>query len=293
MKILVTGTKGQVSRCLQARAAECEEITLIAVGRPDLDLLKPDTIDRTIRLHKPDIVISAAAYTAVDQAEDEPAIAFAVNGAGAGAVAAAANAIGAPIIHLSTDYVFSGEAGRPYREDDVPDPINVYGASKLAGERAVAAANSRHVILRTAWVYSPFGRNLYTTMLKLAETQDEIAVVNDQFGNPTSAFALADVILRVSRQLLETEDPSHYGVFHAAGREEMSWAGFAERIMEDSKARSEPYATIKPVTTMERPMRARRPRDGRLEGERIVGVFEIEVTEGEILLPEVNRSQLD
>ncbi|MCR9135656.1 MAG: dTDP-4-dehydrorhamnose reductase [Alphaproteobacteria bacterium] len=268
MKILVTGTKGQVSQCLQARATDHDDVDLVAIGRPALDLLKPNTIDQTIRFHRPDIVVSAAAYTAVDRAEDEPEIAFAVNGAGAGAVAAAAKAIGAPVIHLSTDHVFSGKAGRPYREDDVPDPINVYGASKLAGERAVAAANKRHVILRTAWVYSPFGRNFYTTILKLSETQNEIAVVCDQLGNPTSAFALADFILQVSRQLLGKEDASHYGVFHAAGSEAMSWADFAERIMEESRARTGPFAAIRLVTTTERPTKAKRPPDARLVGKR-------------------------
>lgn len=277
MKILVTGTKGQVSRCLQARATNRDDIELIAVGRPDLDLVKPETIHQTIGFHKPDIVVSAAAYTAVDRAEDEPDTAFAVNGAGAGAVAAAANTVGASIIQLSTDYVFSGDAGRPYREDDAPDPINVYGASKLAGERAVAAANARHVILRTAWLYSSFGRNFYTTMLKLAETQDEIAVVCDQWGNPTSAFDLADAILHVSRRVLDPDNSANVGIFHAAGREAISWAGFAERIMAASKARSGPYATIRPVGSAERPTKARRPLDARLEGERFGSVFRFEM----------------
>lgn len=273
MKILVTGTKGQVSRCLQERVADVAGIDLLALGRPELDLLKPDTIVETIDSYEPDIVVSAAAYTAVDQAEDEPDIAFAANETGAGAVAAAARAVGAPVIHLSTDYVFSGTSDRPYVEDDTPDPINVYGASKLAGERAVAASNERHVILRTAWVYSPFGENFYTTLLKLAETQDEISVVCDQWGNPTSAFDLADAILHVSRRLIASKYAPHYGIFHLTGGEAVNWSGFAERIMELSRRRCGPYAKIRKIGSTDGGTSAKRPENSRLQSSKFASVY--------------------
>jgi nucleoside-diphosphate-sugar epimerase len=164
VKVLVTGRDGQVARSLAERAAADPGIEMVSAGRPQLDLLHPETVRSSILAAKPDVVVSAAAYTAVDLAEDEPQQAFAVNAKGAGAVAAAAAEAGAAVIHLSTDYVFSGDKPGEYAETDATDPRNVYGRSKLEGERAVAAANPRHVILRTAWVYSPFGRNYVKTM---------------------------------------------------------------------------------------------------------------------------------
>ncbi|WP_136660992.1 dTDP-4-dehydrorhamnose reductase [Nitratireductor sp. XY-223] len=271
MKLLVTGTKGQVSRCLQDRAAVRDDVELIAVGRPELDLLKPEGIGRIVEAHAPDVVVSAAAYTDVDGAEDEADIAFAVNETGAGAVAAAAKAIDAPVIHLSTDYVFSGDLDRPYTEDDEPDPQTVYGASKLAGEKAVAAANPRHVILRTAWVYSPYGKNFRNTMLKLAETRDEIAVVDDQIGNPTSAYEIADAILDISGRLLGSGDPSCYGVFHLASPDSMSWADFAEKIMDASRAAGGPFATIRRILSVKYQTKAARPKDSRLSVQKLRG----------------------
>ena len=196
MRILVTGRQGQVVSSLIEAAAGRPRLEIIAAGRPELDLADPASVHAAIQAARPDIVVSAAAYTAVDQAEDEPEIAAAINERGAGAVAAAAAGIGAPVIHLSTDYVFSGGGERPYREDDPAAPIGVYGATKLAGERAVAAANPRHLILRTAWVYSVYGKNFVKTMLRLAADRDSLSVVADQWGNPTSAHDIADAIRR-------------------------------------------------------------------------------------------------
>lgn len=272
MKILVTGTKGQVSRCLQERAAGREDVEVIAVGRPELDLLKPETIGEIIAAHGPDVVVSAAAYTAVDQAEDEPDIAFAVNEIGASAVAAAARKVGAPVIHMSTDYVFSGELDRPYTEDDAPEPKSVYGASKLAGEYAVAAAHDRHIVLRTAWVYSPYGKNFVITLLKLAEMREEISVVDDQWGNPTSAFDIADAILLISKQLFAKGKPPDYGVFHLAGQRSVSWADFAREIMRTSKKLNGPYANIMPIATADYPTRANRPPNSTLRTNKIESI---------------------
>jgi dTDP-4-dehydrorhamnose reductase len=182
LRILVTGREGQVARSLIERSAALPDIELVAVGRPGLDLADPRSVMASIAAARPDIVVSAAAYTAVDRAEDEPDLAYAINAEGAGAVAAAAAHVGASVIHLSTDYVFSGEAEIPYVETDATDPQSVYGRTKLAGERAVAAANPHHVILRTAWVYSPFGANFVKTMLRLAAERDAVSVVADQWA---------------------------------------------------------------------------------------------------------------
>ncbi|RUV09947.1 dTDP-4-dehydrorhamnose reductase, partial [Mesorhizobium sp. M7A.T.Ca.TU.009.01.3.1] len=194
MRLVVTGRDGQVAASLLEAGQAAAGVEVIAIGRPQLDLARPDTVIEAIAAAKPDIVVSAAAYTAVDQAEDEPDLAFAVNAAGAGEVAQAASRLGVPVIHLSTDYVFDGTKDAAYVETDATAPRSVYGASKLAGEQAVASANPRHLILRTAWVYSPFGKNFVKTMLRLAADRDEIAVVADQWGNPTSALDIADAI---------------------------------------------------------------------------------------------------
>lgn len=174
MKVLVTGREGQVVRALLERGADVPGLELIAVGRPELDLAEPGNATEVVRRITPDVVVSAAAYTAVDQAEDEPELANRVNGEAPGELAAAAREIGAPIIHLSTDYVFGSKA-EPYREDDPVGPIGAYGRSKLLGEERVRAENPDHLILRTAWVYSPWGKNFVKTMLALARDRDEMA----------------------------------------------------------------------------------------------------------------------
>ncbi|RVJ30245.1 SDR family oxidoreductase, partial [Sinorhizobium medicae] len=177
MRIVVTGCKGQLARSLLEQARGLPGTEVILIGRPQLDLTDPPTILAAIEPHRPDLVVSAAAFTAVDQAEGEPETAFAVNAFGAEAVAGAAASLGAPVLHVSTDYVFDGSKHGSYAEDDMPAPFSVYGASKLAGELAVAEANPRHVILRTGWVYSPFGKNFIKTILRLAGEHEEIAVV--------------------------------------------------------------------------------------------------------------------
>jgi len=270
MRIFVTGREGQVARSLAETAAPGVE--MVFAGRPDFDLEVPDTVFSAIRTARPDVVVSAAAYTSVDQAEDEPERAFAVNAAGAGAVAAAAAAVGAAVIHLSTDYVFSGEKQGEYDESDGTGPRSVYGQSKLAGEHAVAAANPRHVILRTAWVYSPFGRNFVKTMLALAATRDSIRVVVDQWGNPTSAADIANGILRVARAL-PADDSSQYGIFHLAGLGSTNWSGFARHVFAESRKRGGPFAEVEEIGTQDFPTRARRPTNSRLSCAKLEHVF--------------------
>jgi dTDP-4-dehydrorhamnose reductase len=273
VKVLVTGREGQVARCLASRGGEQGDFDLVFAARPELDLARSETIVSLIQSVRPDIVVSAAAYTAVDQAEDERDLAFAVNGAGAGEVARAAASVGAPVIHLSTDYVFNGLLNRPYREDDPTGPQGVYGASKLAGEEAVAAANPEAVILRTAWVYSPFGRNFVKTMLRLAGDKDEIAVVSDQWGSPTSALDIADGILHVVRRLADERSPERFGIFHLAGTGTTNWSGFAERVMITSAENGGPRAAIRPIFTSEFQTKARRPANSRLCTEKFAQVY--------------------
>lgn len=235
-------------------------IELIAVGRPDLDLTDHTSVIDRITAENPEIVISTAAYTAVDRAEDEPDLARAVNVTGAASVAEAADRIGAAIIHLSTDYVFSGTDPHPYAEDSRTGPATVYGLTKLEGERAVSRINARHLIIRTSWVYSPFGTNFLRTMLSLARQRDEIRVVADQWGRPTSALDLADSLLAIAPTLRE----DGFGTCHLAGGGEANWSGFARHILSVSRALGGPFANIVDISTADLGARARRPGNSRL-----------------------------
>ena len=271
IRIAVTGREGQVVQSLLERASH-HGVAVVAVGRPALDLARPETVLPALRDAAPDLVVSAAAYTAVDKAESEPELAEAINGAGAGGVAAAAATLGVPVVHLSTDYVFDGALDRPYREDDPTGPIGAYGRSKLSGERAVAAANPDHAILRTAWVYSPFGANFVKTMLRVAATRDELTVVADQQGCPTAALDIADAVIAVGRNLLASRDERLRGVFHMTGAGATNWAEFARTIFEISARRGGPEARVRPITTAEYPTPARRPANSRLDGTKLTQV---------------------
>jgi dTDP-4-dehydrorhamnose reductase len=273
MKIVVTGREGQVVRSLVERASLHPEITLLTLGRPDFDLAQPDTVFDAIATAKPDLVVSAAAYTAVDQAEDEPELAHAINATGAGTVAAAAARAGAPVVHLSTDYVFAGEGDTPYAEDDPTGPHGVYGQTKLAGEALVAQANGKHLILRTAWVYSPFGKNFIKTMLHLAANRDSLSVVSDQWGNPTSAIDIADGILHAANRLRTDPQFDAFGVYHLAGTGSTNWSTFARAIFQASRDEQGPFAEVKDILTSEYPTKARRPLNSRLNTEKFHAVF--------------------
>ncbi|TPJ08990.1 dTDP-4-dehydrorhamnose reductase [Mesorhizobium sp. B2-7-3] len=273
MRLLVTGRDGQVAASLLAAGQARAGVEVVAIGRPELDLAWPDTIIDAIAGAKPDIVVSAAAYTAVDQAEDEPDLAFAVNATGAGKVAEAAARLGVPVIHLSTDYVFDGTKADAYIESDPTAPLGVYGASKLAGEQAVASANPRHLILRTAWVYSPFGKNFVKTMLRLAADRDEISVVSDQWGNPTSALDVADAILHAATMLHRNKDFAGFGICHLAGSGETNWSGFAGHILDTSLKFGGPWARVRDITTMDYPTKARRPVNSRLSSAKFGAAF--------------------
>lgn len=287
MRLLVTGREGQLARALAERGPAAG-VEILTVARPQLDLAgPPEEIIETIKQNQPEVIVSAAAYTAVDRAESEPERAFAVNERGAGAVARAAARLGVPLIHISTDYVFDGTKSAPYREEDETGPSGIYGASKLAGERAVSAEQPDSAILRTAWVYSPWGANFVKTMLRLAAERHEISVVADQRGNPTSAIDIADGVLAVARNLTGERDPRQRGTFHITAAGEASWAEFAEAIFAASAREGGPTATVKPITTSAYPTAARRPSNSRLENSRLQAVHGVILPDWSSSLQEV------
>ena len=268
MRMTVTGQSGQVVLSMLERAPQ--GVTVTALGRPSLDLEQLGSIGPAIAATRPDVVVNAAAFTAVDLAESEEAAAQTVNGAAAGEVARAAARLGVPVIQISTDYVFDGSLDRPYREGDPVGPISAYGRSKLAGEEAVAAATPNHAILRTAWVYSPFGKNFVRTMLRLAETRDEVGVVADQVGSPTSALDAADAIFTVARNLVERPNEATLrGVFHMGAQGEAVWADVAEAIFAERERLGGMPVRVKRIATTDYPTPARRPANSRLDSSRL------------------------
>lgn len=269
MKIAVTGTSGQMVTSLVEAAAAMPDIQLVAVGRPDLDLANPSSVRQAILDVKPDVVVSAAAYTMVDRAEDERNLAYAINVVGAAAVAEVAATLRVPIIHLSTNYVFSGDEPYPYDEEDEAEPKTVYGYTKLRGERAVASVNPRHIILRTSWLYSPFGHNFVRTILRIAAERQRIVVVSDQWGNPTSALDLADAIL-----LVATHPTRHHtGIFNVAGAGETNWSGFAKYIFEVSRTHGGPFAEVQEIASADYRTRAKRPSNSCLSTDKFDRIF--------------------
>lgn len=270
MKALVIGARGQVAEALRERGGA----EVAAFGRPDVDLANPSTFQAALDSGKWDVVVNAAAYTAVDRAETEEETANAINGNGAGEAARLANERGLPFIHLSTDYVFDGRLDRPYREDDPVNPLGAYGRSKLLGERQVARAAARSTILRTSWVYSPFGSNFVKTMLRLGASNGTVRVVDDQIGSPTSALDMADALLNVARQRLERpDDAGLHGVFHMTGAGEGSWADFAEEIFASAERLGRSPVSVRRITTAEYPTPAARPRNSRLNNDKFAQAF--------------------
>lgn len=267
MRMLVAGREGQLARALRAQAGP--DLEVIALGRPDLDLARPESLAAGVARARPDIVVNAAAYTMVDKAETEEALATTINGAAAGALAVASAQLGVPVVQISTDYVFDGTKSTPYVESDPLAPLNAYGRSKLAGERAVAAANPRHAILRTSWVYDGEGRNFLKTMLRLAETRDEIGVVADQIGAPSYAPDIAEAAVAVARHLVADGDARRAGVFHMSGAGETSWAGFAQEIFRLSAEAGGPSAVVRAIATADYPTPALRPVNSRLNCDRL------------------------
>ena len=259
MRVLVLGRSGQVAQSLAERAAEWPDLTLVCAGRPELDLAESGSAERLIRAFVPDLVINAAAYTAVDQAEDEPETAFRINAEAAGEAAAAARAQGAGLIHLSTDYVFDGRASEPYREDSPANPLSAYGRSKLAGEERARAVHPDALVLRTSWVFSPFGRNFVKSMVAAVKEHDVLTVVDDQHGSPTSALELAGAILAIADRWSRGETGGRGQTYHLAGAGAASWFELAVEAMNERRSLGQPAAEVQPICTSDWPTRATRP----------------------------------
>jgi len=300
-RILLTGRNGQVGfellRCL-AGAGQ-----VMAVGREEMDLSKPDSIIRTVRELRPGLIVNAAAYTAVDQAESEPERALAINGVAPGILAEEAKRAGAALIHYSTDYVFDGAKGAPYTEEDTPRPINVYGSTKLAGEQAIQAVDLPHLILRTSWVYGMRGKNFLLTMLRLAKERDALRIVDDQFGAPTWSRAIAEATGGILKHLrhgqpgfLET-CAAQRGIYNLSAGGQTSWHGFAAAIFAHAagaQAGESDFAparvpVLKAITTEQYPLPAKRPRNSVLSNAKLQRAFGFVMPDWETSLAECLR----
>jgi dTDP-4-dehydrorhamnose reductase len=276
MRLLIAGWQGQVARALVEAAPACPDVKACAVGRAALDICEARSIERALSQIEPSIVINSAAYTAVDKAESDTERAFALNRDGARLLAEAAARRGIPIIHLSTDYVYDGHKSEPYLEDDTPEPTTVYGRSKLEGEHAVREANPRHLILRTAWVFSPTGKNFVKTMLGLAGERKAVRVVDDQHGNPTYAPHLVVAILELARQLSTRKgegEAGPWGVYHAAGTGTTTWRGLAEEVFRRSAELGGPAAAVEPIASADYPTPAQRPANSQLDCSKLERTF--------------------
>jgi dTDP-4-dehydrorhamnose reductase len=272
LKIAVVGRSGQLARAL-AEAAVASGVSASFVGRPDVDIASPSSVDVLAGLFSGcDAVINAAAYTAVDKAETDLPAALAVNAAGVAHVARAAVEAGAALVHVSTDYVFPGTLDRPYREDDKVFPLGAYGLSKLLGEQAAMLLHPRAVVLRTAWVYGPFGGNFVATMLRLGETRSEVGVVGDQFGAPTNACDLAEAAIEVARRL-STDSAAPLGCFHATGAGEASWADLAAATFAAAERHWRARVSVRRIPTSDYPTPARRPANSRLDNTKFREAF--------------------
>ncbi|WP_428249921.1 dTDP-4-dehydrorhamnose reductase [Ferrovibrio sp.] len=269
---LVAGALGQVGQELRRHVGSRDAVF---VDRATLDIGDAAAVTRCIATLKPRVVLNAAAYTAVDKAESEPELAHQINSLAPGYLARACAEAGAALLHLSTDYVFDGNGTQPWREDDPVAPLSVYGASKLGGEIAVRTLLNRHVILRTAWVVSPFRGNFVKTMLRLAAERDELRVVADQFGGPTMAADIAAACWRIADRIAASPEPAHFGTFHFAGQPHVSWHDFACAIIAESARHGGRQPRVTAITTAEYPLPAPRPANSRLDGaklERVHGI---------------------
>ncbi|WP_076542410.1 dTDP-4-dehydrorhamnose reductase [Shewanella sp. UCD-KL21] len=275
MKLLIVGKNGQVGRCLVDQINTIADITLLALDREQLDITDAVEVNKIVWDFKPDIIINAAAYTAVDKAEEEQSLAYSINRDGPYNLAMAANESNAVIIHISTDYVFSGEIYGSYVESDKTDPQGEYGRSKLAGEQAVSKSCDSHIILRTAWVFGEYGNNFVKTMLRLGKSRNTLSVVSDQFGAPTYSGDIAKAIIQISRSIFSGN--RSFGIYHYSGYPYVNWFQFADEIFKASFKQGliEHNVKLTPIETKDYPTAAKRPNNSKLNCEKIYKDFKI------------------
>jgi dTDP-4-dehydrorhamnose reductase len=281
-KILLLGPDGQVGWELQRSLAPLGEIRIL--GRAQVDLEKPNLLRACVQECAPDVIVNAAAYTAVDRAESEPDVAMRVNGDAVRVLAEEAEKSGALLVHYSTDYVFDGTSAGPYSEEDEPNPLSVYGRTKLYGERAIQATGCKHLIFRTSWIYGLHGGNFAKTMLRLAKEREELKVVDDQVGAPTSAELIADVTalcLGFVTRRLQQETFKAYGIYHVTASGHTSWHGYAKFLVETAVALGTqlrlPVENIYPISSLEYPSQAKRPGNSRLATDKLKAVFALDM----------------
>jgi dTDP-4-dehydrorhamnose reductase len=288
-RVLITGADGQVGRALLKRFDGSAEV--IACNRTSLDLANAERIRDKVREVAPDIIVNAGAYTAVDRAESEQDLAFAINGRAPGILAEEAQRASALLIHYSTDYVFNGTKTRPWVEDDATDPLSVYGASKLAGEDAIRSVGGRYLIFRTSWVYAPEGKNFVLTMLRLGHERDSLNVVDDQVGAPTSAAELARATYAIAIEIGERKfgaDRSWAGTYHMTCSGRVSWCGFARAIFERAPALiGGKTPKVNPIATSAYPTPAKRPRNSVLSNKKLKHTFGVQMAPWKLALDEV------
>lgn len=280
MKLLILGSNGQVGHCL-VEQAESKGIDFNSTNSSLLDITDYQKVRQTVESVKPTIVINATAYTNVEKAEDEPEKAFEVNSDSVGNLARICSQKNIPLIHISTDYVFDGTKEGYYQETDSVNPINAYGKSKLAGEKAVAKNTDKYVILRTSWVFGRHGKNFVKTMLNLFMSRDELTIVNDQIGGPTFAGDIASAILRITEVLDKTPNFTEWGIFNFSGKEDVSWYKFAKCIYESSRKKRliTKDVSIKPISASMFKTKAVRPQNSKLDLSRIQNVFNISASD--------------
>ena len=277
-KVLVTGAKGQVGAELVKFVPA--GFIVIGLGSDQLDITDKEQVSAAVYLHQPDLIINAAAYTAVDKAESDSEKAFAINEQGVAWLAQAAKYAGIPLFHISTDYVFDGQATIPYKETDPVSPQSVYGASKLAGEQALSIAHSKHIILRTSWVFGAEGNNFVKTMLRLAKERDELAVVADQYGCPTSAVSIAQVLWQLAG-VYQEQGALPWGIYNFSNTPACTWHEFAVGIFKQGEERGllENIPTVKAITTADYPTQASRPAWSALDCRKIESLLGVKVPE--------------
>lgn len=288
MRVLITGSNGQVGKSLVKKLQD--QVDLIALDRNMLDISDENAVFETIEKFSPEFIVNAAAYTAVDKAESEEEIAYAVNCTGIKNLANAANKYDATVLHISTDYVFPGESNKPYHENDLTGPRNVYGLSKLKGENELTSILNKHIILRTSWVFGEFGNNFVRTMLRIGKSKSEMAIVNDQFGGPTYAGDIADALINIMLKLTCTKDAGLYGVYHYSGFPYVSWFEFADAIFREAEILGVLKApSLIGIPSAEYPTPAARPYNSRLSMNKISSNFGIKPSDWKKALTRISE----